>query len=129
MRSMLRKPRLCGVNWYSIPGLPSPTISFTLQLLAVSLQLSALTVETGLAPSLPDQKTTTGLLLFLLLGLLRLLCLLGTGLGGTFLFGLLLALLDDLGFGRSGSRFRCCGFRSGRHFFFDGYDVRHRLVL
>src|ERR1700722_18582687 len=24
-RSMARKPTLCGVNWYSMPGLPSPT--------------------------------------------------------------------------------------------------------
>ena len=29
IRSTARKPMLCGVNWYSMPGLPSPTISFT----------------------------------------------------------------------------------------------------
>src|SRR5271168_4255956 len=42
IRSIVKNPRLCGVNWYSIPGLPKPTISFTLigsQPLAISRRL------------------------------------------------------------------------------------------
>src|SRR5260370_38562736 len=44
IRSIVKHPRLGGVNWYSIPGLPKPTISFTQigsWLLAVGLSLVA----------------------------------------------------------------------------------------
>src|ERR1700739_2690912 len=58
---------------------------------------------------------TMGLFLLLLLSLLRLLCR-SRALGSLFL-GLLLALLDNFGLGRSNRRFRCRGFRGRPHFF------------
>src|SRR5580704_17518477 len=65
----------------------------------------------------------TKLFLLLLLGLLRLRC---RSLGG-FVVRLLLALLDDFGFGRS-SRVRRRRVRSRHHFFLHRGDVRHGLV-
>src|SRR5437879_8581846 len=106
-RSMVRNPKLCGVNWYSIPGLPRPTISFT----RVSSWLLAASYQR----------------LFLLF-LLRLLGLLRCSFLGTFAFDFLLALLDDLGLGRSDGSLDSGGFRCRRHFFLDRYDVYHGLV-
>src|ERR1700722_9340406 len=111
MRSIVRKPRLCGVNWYSIPGLPNPTISFTPDQFASTTKprRASLDQDGRGRPSLRCPR----LLLFFLLCLFRLL--------GCFraLFALdfLLALLDDFGLGRGGSCVRSDRIRGRSHFF------------
>src|SRR5215831_8050535 len=74
--STARNPRLCGVHWYSGPGLPRPTMS--------RIDLSRA------AANHPPQKAN----------LLLLLLLLAAGFGAFLAFHFLLALLDDLGLGR-----------------------------
>src|ERR1700691_5273528 len=120
IRSIVKKPRLCGVNWYSIPGLPKPTISFTL----ISSQPSAISRQ--LKPTVNSQQ----LFLIFLLGLLSLLGLrLTFGIAlGLFTLGILLALLNDFGFSRGCRRVRH-HFGSRNHFLFHRGDVRDHLVL
>src|SRR5712671_7332966 len=87
MRSMARKPKLCGVDSNSIPGLPRPTMSFTLP---SHVGTAAPAVQPGQGPAI----LTAGLLFLLLL---RLLSFLGLFLLASFALrlGLLLTLLDD----------------------------------
>src|SRR5438128_2713273 len=66
------------------------------------------------------------LFLFLLLGFCCLLC---AAFLGSFFFGLLFTLLDDLGFCRYGGSFGSHGFRCRRRLLFHTDDVRHTLVL
>src|ERR1039458_9221423 len=113
IRSIVKNPRLCGVNWYSIPGLPKPTISFT------RIRSSLL-------------AHSSHLFFLFLLGLLGLGFGLGLAfnlaLGLAFTLGLLLALLNDFGFSRSCRRLRH-RLRSRNHFFLHRGHVRDHLVL
>src|SRR5690348_1137080 len=149
-RSTVRNPRLWGVNWYSMPGLPSPTISFTrypspspkfqsfrVSRFHVARECNFETCETLKPPTHATLRLGTTrspaparllLLLFLLLGLLGLLCLLGWSSLGALFLNLLLALLNNFGLGGSSSSFGRGHFRSRRHFFLHGNDVRHRLI-
>src|SRR5262249_25728019 len=131
-RSTVRKPRLCGVNWYSIPGLPRPTISFTLgswlsDFGSVTSYQKQAKCSSRSVKFTTNQPTTDDrrLLLFFLLRLLRLLR--SRFLAALFL-GFLLALLDDLGFGWSSRSFGSHSLRGRRHFFLDGDHVSNRLV-
>src|SRR5882724_4919876 len=81
-RSMVRKPRLCGVDWYSVPGLPNPTISFTLRQHSSTANLlwsfaqpdGFLRLRSGQAPTRPHTVLAgSQLFLFFLLGLFGLL--------------------------------------------------------
>src|SRR3984957_720324 len=118
IRSIVKNPRLCGVNWYSIPGLPKPTISLTL----IGSQPSALSRR--LKPTARGQK----LFLVFLLGLFGLCLALGIAFALSFTLGILLTLLNDFRFCRSRRRIRHC-FRSRNHFFLDGGDMGDHLVL
>src|SRR6266550_1307812 len=100
MRSITRKPKLCGVNSYC-PGLPSPTISF-------------------IASSVV-RRATAFLFLFLLLSLLRSSSL------PAFFRSLLLTLLHDLRLSRSCGCTRD-DLRRRRFFFLNADNVRNRLV-
>src|SRR6202035_5374056 len=109
IRSMVKNPRLWGVNWYSIPGLPKPTISFT----RISSQPSALS---------PQLKASASLFLFLLLSLGLGLTLALTPPGRFLPVNFLLTLLDHFGFRRCAC-FRSHCLRCGNHFFLHGGDV------
>src|SRR6266849_5786784 len=118
--STARKPRLCGVQTCSGPGLPSPTISL-MRRTAVERTVRAFPrLNKRRHTSIPRRTGPPLLLLLLVLVLvlvLLFLFLLGLffpGLGDFFAFFFLLALLDDFGFGRR-RRFRSHGL--GRLFF------------
>src|SRR5437868_10574925 len=116
-RSSAKKPTLCGVNWYSMPGLPNPTISFTSRKSFVHRRsaANAQAKTTNLACAARQRCVS---LLFLAALFARL---------GSLVVRFLLALLDDLGLG--GSRFRC--HRIGGRcdlFFLHGTDVGDHLV-
>src|SRR5208282_156078 len=115
-RSITRKPRLWGVQAYSNPGFPSPTMS----------HMRHSEVPAGLYAERrgrPGGPLLLLLLLFRFFRLFRLFGFLGLLGRGRALFSLffLLALLDDLGFGR---RDRHGRFRSDFFFLLRGHDVR-----
>src|SRR5947208_13534492 len=126
IRSTTRKPKLCGVSSYSDPGLPSPTISFTFYFVVRRTSFVVGRIPYPWHGGVGERRTTNdqgrfSSLLFFLLRLLRRSC-------RAFLFRLLLALLHDFGFGRSGCRFASNRFRRGHFFFLDADDVRDRLI-
>src|ERR1700688_2475290 len=130
IRSIAKNPRLCGVNWYSIPGLPKPTISFTHHSMS-KCATSSCGDGTSPIPAGQSPATTQTLFLVFLLGLLSLLSGLGLTLGIALAFltlSFLLTLLNNFGFSRSRRRIRN-RFRSRNHFFLHSRDVRDHLIF
>src|SRR5208282_4060677 len=123
IRSIVRNPRLCGVNWYSIPGLPKPTISFTqirssLFAFRSVPQVRARPFGANLGSWL--RVRSQQLFFLFLLGLLSLFGFglgLGIALSLAFTLDFLLALLDDFGFRRRRGRIGCHCLGSRHHFF------------
>ncbi len=136
-RSTARNPRLCGVNWYSMPGLPSPTISFTLDYPA-SASARAHGFVTGSSLEVPLRQPGLELrcqnanahpaLCLHFFSFFSAFSGFSASASAPSFFDLLLALLDDFGLGRSGGGFGGGGFRRGCDFFLHGDDVGHRLV-
>src|SRR5262249_48932443 len=88
-----RNPRLCGVHWYSGPGLPRPTMS-RIFLSPQGLQVQLLFLRVRKKPLNPETRLRTKPALLLLL------LLLARSFGALFAFHFLLALLADCGLGR-----------------------------
>src|SRR2546430_17301309 len=118
MRSMTRKPMLWGVNWYSMPGLPSPTISFT--------PSSNLLYSAEFCWWTKDPPAV--LLPFLLPGFFGLRGFLGSRLCAFLSLDFLLALLDDFGLCRHGASLGSNRFRRRSDFLLHRDHVSHGLI-